>query len=506
MTIQEIRNQIDKILYYERLSPLPSSLDWTEKALVMASHQSGGSSHPIPDSVHKNNMRERLFRKYRLVDKLYDYAAIPSNVKQILENGRGFLNFLSHGDPTKWFFRDPPVNPVFSIEDVNTQQNPYLLPIIFSVACDVGQFSYNPCFAEAWLQQPGMRGAVRFWGSSAPQPWVEPIWADSVAIFSLTCDPGSIYFPRTLGKVTYWGVFSMLQHNFPQGAYTAKTWHLFGDASMEVRVGRQTRLLAEHSRFAIPGRTFLVFVVNTRDGLPCQYAVVCLWKENDNYISCKYTDRYGKVNFILPAELSPGRIYVTVSKLNTIPYEGIAEIIPTNVTCEKATYPNQGELFAIDPGNGNFHIVYNTGEDIVYRKSTDKGASWGDVIEIDSGSYPSLALDYSRMPRITYLKNDTVFCKTLNSDNTWHKTVVFGGDGNIKPGPPVITQTYLPEFTDYSYCIFPIKNLSEGTGKIYLSIFNVNEDIGSEPEEVVGGIGLKSPSIAITPGDIIHIV
>ncbi|MEO0110551.1 MAG: hypothetical protein ABIL00_07240 [candidate division WOR-3 bacterium] len=34
----------------------------------------------------------------------------------------------------------------------------------------------------------------------------------------------------------------------------------------------------------------------------------------------------------------------------------------------------------------------------------------------------------------------------------------------------------------------------------------MNEDIGGEPEEVADGIGLKSPSIAITPGDIIHIV
>ncbi|MEO0101455.1 MAG: FlgD immunoglobulin-like domain containing protein [candidate division WOR-3 bacterium] len=198
--------------------------------------------------------------------------------------------------------------------------------------------------------------------------------------------------------------------------------------------------------------------------------------------------------------LKENEIYYLRNRLAILP------ISPNYANYSKITFSNQGELLTIEPGTENSHMVYDAGGRIVYAKSLDKGESWESVLEVDSGSYPSLCLDNSGMPRISYLKNDTVFCKTLKSDNTWHKTILFGGNGNLKPNQAVIAQTYPKDLSRYSYCAFLVKNLSEGNSKLYLSIFNVEEDIGPEPEEVADGISLKSPSIAITPGDIIHLV
>jgi len=139
----------------------------------------------------------------------------------------------------------------------------------------------------------------------------------------------------------------------------------------------------------------------------------------------------------------------------------------------------------------------------MYAKSTDKGEIW-ETMEVDSGAYSSITLDNSGMPRITYLKNDTIFCKILNSDNTWNTKVIFYGNENLILGPPVIAQTYPQELAEYSYCVFPIKTGEES--KIYLSIFNVNEAEALEPKVVAFGEELKSHSIAITPYDVIHIV
>ena len=180
----------------------------------------------------------------------------------------------------------------------------------------------------------------------------------------------------------------------------------------------------------------------------------------------------------------------------------IGEPIPN---CDKVTFPNQGELLVIEPGTGNLHAVYNIGTTIAYAKSTDRGETWEPVMEVDSGSYPSLVLDNSGMPRITYLKNDTVFCKTLNTDNTWHKTILFAGRENLKPGPPVIASPYPKEFSDYAYSAFPVKDSSQNISKIYFSFFDVNEDIGPEPKEIASGEKINSISIAVTPSDIIHL-
>ncbi|MEO0101635.1 MAG: hypothetical protein ABIK84_04470 [candidate division WOR-3 bacterium] len=177
--------------------------------------------------------------------------------------------------------------------------------------------------------------------------------------------------------------------------------------------------------------------------------------------------------------------YFLLSRCELLPWRGY-------VYCDRATAPNQGEILTVEPGTGNLHLVYDAGGRIVYAKSLDKGESWETGLEVDSGSYPSLCLDNSEMPSITYLRNDTVFCKTLKTDNTWHKTILFGGNGNLKPNQPVIAQTYPKDLSRYSYCAFLVKNLSEGSSKLYLSTFNVEEDIGPEPEEVISGVSLKS--------------
>jgi hypothetical protein len=184
------------------------------------------------------------------------------------------------------------------------------------------------------------------------------------------------------------------------------------------------------------------------------------------------------------------------------------EKIPVwRVPANNATGPNNGELLTFDETSGNIHMVFNTGSTIAYSKSTNKGETWTDVAEIDSGANPTIVLDTFGLTRISYVKNDTVFCKALKPDSTWKTVIVYAGDENGKPSNPVIAKTYPKELAQYCYCVFPLKNPSDNQGKaIKVSVFDINQDNTPTPQEVTNGDNLKSPSIAITPGDYLHIV
>ena len=177
-----------------------------------------------------------------------------------------------------------------------------------------------------------------------------------------------------------------------------------------------------------------------------------------------------------------------------------------SVPYDKATKSNNAHLLTVEPDNGNIHMVYNTCSTTAYSKSTNEGNTWFDIVEIDSGSYPSVALDSSGLPRINYLKNDTVFCQILKADSTWDTLVIFGYNESWKPKEPAVAPSYPPELADYSYCAFSTNDPTSINSNVNLSIFNVTEDTAPLPNEVASGENLNWPSIAITPGDYVHIV
>lgn len=330
-TLDDIRNQIDKILNYEKLPPsmVTRPFTWFNKALIMASRYRSSPTSPR-DTTHKNGMKNDLGLKYSLVEKLYDYSANPYYITSALQEGRGFVNFIYAGLYDRWFFQDPPVNPVYSNTDVDNLWNIEMTPFIISVASFVGQFSYSPCFAENWLRKPQYRGAVGFYGSSGRIWHDEAIDADSVAIYSFTHDRfSSEYFPNAFGEVLYYGGDHMISRYGDNGSFNFNTWHIFGDASMQVRFGQQCSVRVSHEKSAYPGKNFDVWVYYKPYGssqplIACPNAVVCLWKEDAYYHQIKLTESNGKASFTAPYSLGP--MYLTVTKNNMSAYEKIVQV------------------------------------------------------------------------------------------------------------------------------------------------------------------------------------
>jgi gingipain R len=332
MTNFDIQNQINKIIDYEKLNPSLSSrpFDWTAKALVMASSYSF-TLMPFTDKDHKlhiSNVPTFLQRYNRGLTRLWDENAYPSYILNVLNVGEGLVNFIGYGDYQGWLFSSAGgYYLVFNTAWVNELSNDNKPPFILSVADFVGQFSQN-CLAEAFMYRPNNEGAVAFYGSTGPVPRTEPIWADSVSIRSLTeiWSSGDIY-PNTAGAIISFGGIEMI-YRYPSpnyGSFTFNTWHIFGDASMQIREGQQDSVRVCYEGAVHPDQHFLVKVLSRpyrseQSPLPCQNAVVCIWKEDINYHVYVLTDANGNAEFIAPH--SYGRMELTVTKYNMSSYEG----------------------------------------------------------------------------------------------------------------------------------------------------------------------------------------
>lgn len=128
------------------------------------------------------------------------------------------------------------------------------------------------------------------------------------------------------------------------GPLNFNTWHLFGDPSMQVRMGLQQELVVQHPDLARPGDSYIVSVCSWPGPYPpnpdpTPHAAVCLWKSDDDFHTYALTDLAGHAVLTLPLTLTPGPIYVTVTKNDHAAYEGSA-----TVTLEPPPqHPDQGE-------------------------------------------------------------------------------------------------------------------------------------------------------------------
>ncbi|MEO0216655.1 MAG: hypothetical protein ABIL14_06535, partial [candidate division WOR-3 bacterium] len=275
----------------------------------------------------------------------------------------------------------------------------------------------NPCsmcdYVKIYLKRPD---SPNF--ETLPVPQTEWYWGSNISAFA---QDGKLYLCITEPNAGVWLVKcdrSITGYNFPDTS--EMIFEVSGEYNPKfLKYGLLDVMVTDFNR----GNTLLYFYRTGNNR----------WQMRQTSLPNSASFPYGIIT--LPSGSSQPirpyylilRMYHSLERNNTYFLSFVDRQLPypSYVYCDKVTFPNQGELLTIEPGNGNLHMVYDAGGSIIYAKSLDKGETWEKVLEVDSGSYPSLCLDNSGMPRISYLKNDTIFCKTLLSDNTWHTTVIF---------------------------------------------------------------------------------
>lgn len=325
----DVTVQVDKIINYEKNPDMEGT--WYKGALGIGSNEGAGNGDD--GEVDKNHVQviwdDKLdpftFDDYYTA---YDPGASTSNVFNAIDNGISLVNYTGHGYNQGWSTSG------FSNNNVASLDNGDQLPWLVSVACNNGDFhGSSVCFAEAWMRKEG-GGAIMFLGATISQPWQPPMRGQDyfmdilIGGYDYSAHPGQNGISTseqrtTLGAIVFNGLALMTAESGGNSDWeTAKTWHLFGDPSMQPRTDTPAELSISNNVILV-GLDFATTVTGP-DGA-VEGAMVCLSQDDAYYKGV--TDAMGMVS--IPHALNPGTAQLVITGFNTeTVYEEITVVPP----------------------------------------------------------------------------------------------------------------------------------------------------------------------------------
>jgi hypothetical protein len=313
-TVAHVNTQVERTVWYER--DIAAGATWLAKGIGIGSNQGAGQGDDgQSDIVHLNVIRDFLLSYgYTHVDQIYDPSGTAAQVSNALNDGRGIINYTGHGSDTSWSSTG------FSNSHVNSLTNDYKLPFINSVACVNGNFVSLTCFAEAWLRATNNTngnptGAIGMFASSVNQSWAPPMAAQDEAI-DMICGvnnyAGTPEVMTTMGGLWFNSTFEMLE--LYNDVLMAETWHIFGDASLQVRTKNPQQMTVSHLPNLLIGSN--EFQVSTG----VANAMVALSYNGTVYAS-GYTNATGNITLQMAnPPTQPMEITLTVTAFNKVTY------------------------------------------------------------------------------------------------------------------------------------------------------------------------------------------
>ena len=221
-TQAQISTMVERTIQYEKSPDLSSS--WYDLATGIASDEGSDPS----DIEHMDALRTKLLENgYAAIDQLYDPGASALQLTTAVNEGRGLINYVGHGDTAEWSTTG------FTNAHVNALTNTFAWPFIFDVACLNGKFDGQTCFAEAWLRaehESTPAGALAIYASTISQVWEPPMTAQNE--FNRLLVSGDV---TRFGALCFNGSMEMMADWGETGTEMFDTWTVFGDPSVQVR-------------------------------------------------------------------------------------------------------------------------------------------------------------------------------------------------------------------------------------------------------------------------------
>jgi len=318
-TNAQVQTQVQRSVEYER--DVLVGADWCQKGSGIGSpYGAGQGDDGEADWQHMRNIRSDLLGfTYTEVDEFYggsqggeDQPGDPTSsmVADALNEGRSILDYCGHGSVDSWDTSG------FSISNVNQLTNDNMLPFIDSVACFVGDFDGQTCFAEAWLRathngEP--TGAIAHFGSTISQSWAPPMAAQDETIDLLTHQYPDNY-KVTVGGIYYDGCMKMNDDYGSQGYGETDYWTIFGDPSLMVRTASPETVTVTHNPGIPIGSDFFDVTVAGVEGARCAVS------RSDELIGTAYTDTSGVAHIQFSGPLNgadPVQLVVTAFNKQT---------------------------------------------------------------------------------------------------------------------------------------------------------------------------------------------
>lgn len=320
-TINDVIVVVNKILNYER-QPYTGQTDWFKKALVIAGNYS--ETPPIPSTPRLTSLwlRDKMLANgYSEVDTVfYPPTTGPQLISASIDRGVGIVNYRGWGDANGWHY------PNFKVDDILSLNNGLMLPVMFSIVCNSGDFDnqiVDPCFGEIWLRAGtamNPKGGVAFFGPSDLYTSTKYNNAIDAGMFWGIFDEGL----SSLGAVTLRGKLEMY-NGFPNITgpddwveFYFHVYNILGDPSLEIWTDIPQSLTVSHPPEMFIGQNPFEVTVHKDTAEPVEGASVCLLKDEDVFAQ-GFTDQNGTIGFsILPA--TAGTLFVTVTAHNFSPY------------------------------------------------------------------------------------------------------------------------------------------------------------------------------------------
>ncbi len=384
-----VTTQVNKVIHYER--DINASDTWLPIGQGISKNEGAGGGHyGEADYQHIDNIRDDLLdynyttvhRDYLGVSGVSSSAAI---VSEHINQGVSIINYCNHGSPTSWG--------VFSYSNshVNALTNVHKLPIIWSVACNNGQYDYGsqPCFGETWLrannnnnpEQP--TGAIGGMFSYISQPWQPPMYGQDEMVDVLV-ESYSNNIKRTLGGCSYDGNMKILDQygqsqSEAKGTYLA--WILFGDPTLTLRNAVPQNMNVSHA--SSMNSTATSFTVNATNG---NGALATLTRNNE--IMGSATINNGIANITFTAPNTTGTATLTVFGYNKITY-----IATINITQSTTQYTVNVSANPSNGGNVTGGGTYQEGQSCTVSATANDGYSF--VNWTENGNQVSSDADYT---------------------------------------------------------------------------------------------------------------
>jgi hypothetical protein len=342
----DIAVQVNKIVNYEKYPDMGAS--WYTHALGVASNEGPGDDGEY-DNVHIQNIYDNKLQPftYQTHTPVFAPNANITMINNALAAGTSIINYCGHGSTTSWGTTG------FSNTNVNNLSNGDKLPFIFSVACVNGSYHNATCFAEAWLRKDG-GGAVGMMAATINQPWQPPMRGQDyfndliVGGYDYSLYPGQNGITTTEGRTTFGSIvfngLVLMITEVPGDLWTAQTWILFGDPSLQIRTA--TPKVLTHTNSVMLVGTPYETTINA-DGLPFGGAMVALTQ--DGVTLTAVSDATGLVS--IPNDFLPGDVEMVVTGFNT------GTIVET-IQCIPPTGPYViYESYTLNDINGNNNAI-----------------------------------------------------------------------------------------------------------------------------------------------------
>ncbi len=160
-TTGQISVQVNKILAYEQNPPTGS---WFTKTILTA-HKEGGATGRFTKCAETIANGPLKTSGWATI-KQYGYQPGVNNttLSNYINAGAGLVLYRGHGGTTYWSSWCNASPSSFTTGNIAALHNGKMTPVVFSICCNTGNFSYSTCFTEQWLRVS--QGAVACIGAT----------------------------------------------------------------------------------------------------------------------------------------------------------------------------------------------------------------------------------------------------------------------------------------------------------------------------------------------------